>query len=495
MRAVLLTGGWIIDPATGREETADVLIAGDTIQQVGPSLGAGKPADDALVVDVSGKVVGPGFVDLHSHVNSIAGQRLQALDGVTTALELEAGLLPVDRAYAEAASAGRPLNYGFSASWGMARAEVLCGVESEASLLQALSVLGDLTWQGDSNPGQLSRWLGRLESELADGALGIGILQGYAPRSNPAEYRAVSELAARAGAPTFTHVREIRESDAGTPVDGTEEAAQAAMDFGGQVHHCHVNSTSRRHIDRVLSTIDRARDGGAGITVETYPYGAGSTGIGAAFLAPERLLAWELKPENLVMVSTGERVRDETHLRQLRQNDPGAPCIVEYLDEQSPADRALLEQSLAFPDSVVASDAMHITWPDGSTDSRQWPLPQGGMTHPRTSGTYARSLRMMVRERGYWSWLEAFRRCSYLPSQVMEGICPEFRKKGRLLPGADADLVVIDPERITDLATYFDSTRPSLGVEHLLVNGEFVVRDGEVFPEAYPGRGLRGAPV
>ena len=70
------------------------------------------------------------------------------------------------------------------------------------------------------------------------------------------------------------------------------------MDLGGHVHHCHVNSTSRRHIERTLGTIEEARTGGASITVETYPYGAGSTGIGAAFLAPERLPTWDLCPEH-----------------------------------------------------------------------------------------------------------------------------------------------------------------------------------------------------
>lgn len=490
MTAVVLTGGRVIDPGTGFDGIADVLIEDGKIAGVGAHL----ERAGARVVDVSGKIIGPGFVDLHSHVNSVAGQRLQAMDGVTTALELEAGLLPVELAYARALEEGRPINFGFSASWGMARAEVLSGRNANADFVGGLSMLSDPAWQRDSTPAQLTAWLSRLERELADGALGIGILQGYAPRTDPAEYRAVSQLAARAGAPTFTHVREIVEADPTTPIDGTAEAAQMAMEFGGQVHHCHVNSTSRRHIERVLRTIDDARQGGATVTVEAYPYGAGSTGIGAAFLAPERLPVWQLTPQNLVIVATGERIRDEAHLRHVRATDPGAACIVEFLDDENPADRALLEQSLAFPDSIVASDAMHVVWPDGSTDSREWPLPAGGMTHPRTSGTFARSLRTMVRERGLWTWADAFRRCSYLPARVLDLVAPAFRAKGHLGVGADADIVVLDPERITDQATYFDSTRPSIGVEHLLVRGEFVVRGGNIVQDAYPGRGLRGEP-
>lgn len=493
MSTVLLRGGRVVDPGTGTDRQADVLVENGKIAAVGSELLSDAALAEATVVDVTGKVVGPGFVDLHSHVNSVAGQRLQARDGVTTALELEAGLLPVELAYANAQKEGRPINFGFSASWGMARAEVLSGRKADADFVNGLSMIADPAWQADSSPAQLQAWLGRLESELADGALGIGILQGYAPRTDPREYRAVNELAARAGVPTFTHVREIVESDSTTPIDGTLEAAQIAMDLGGQVHHCHVNSTSRRHIERTLGTIEDARTGGASITVETYPYGAGSTGIGAAFLAPERLPAWDLKPWNIVLVTTGERIRDEAHLRHVRTTDPGAACIVEFIDDENPADRALLEQSLAFPDGIVASDAMHVTFPDGSTDTREWPLPEGGTTHPRTSGTYARSLRMMVRENGLWTWLEAFRRCSYLPARVMDSTTEAFRAKGHLGVGADADLVVIDPEKVTDQATYLDSTRPSIGIDYVLVDGVFVVREGDIVIDAYPGRGLRAA--
>ncbi|MER7798354.1 amidohydrolase family protein [Microbacterium sp. NPDC096154] len=492
MTAVLLRGGRVIDPATATDRIADVLVRDGAVAEIRDP-GSVAP-EGATVVDVTGRMVGPGFIDMHSHVHSIAGQRLQAMDGVTTALDLEMGLSPVEKAYADAAAQGRPLNYGFSASWLLARAVVLSGRIADADPFGGLDILYDRDWLSDSSPAQLRRWLGILESELADGALGIGVLMGYAPRTDPAEFREVARIAAAAGAPTFTHVREIVESDPTTPIDGTLEVARSAMEFGGTAHHCHVNSTSRRHVDRTLGTIETARAGGAHVTVEAYPYGAGSTGIGAAFLAPEALGAWDLKPHNLVLVATGERIRDEAHLRHVRATDPGALCIVEFLDERDERDAATLRASLAFPDSIVASDSMHIIWPDGSVDTREWPLPPGGQTHPRTAGTFAKSLRLMVREHGLWTWLEAFRRCSYLPARVLDGIAPGATRKGRLSPGADADIVVIDPDRITDQATYLDPTRPSTGVTHLLVNGRFVVRDGDIVADAYPGRGLRGEP-
>jgi N-acyl-D-aspartate/D-glutamate deacylase len=488
---IVLRGGRVVDPGTGLDQVADVLVDHGRIVGVGSDLPV---PDGAELVDVSGMVVGPGFVDLHSHVHSIAGQRLQAMDGVTTALDLEAGLMPIELAYERAAQEGRPLNYGFSASWGDARAQVLLGRQPDATLESGLAVLGDRGWQRDSSPTELAAWLGLLERDLARGALGIGVLMGYAPRTDPAEFRAVAGLAARAGAPTFTHVRELVEADPTTPVDGSAEIAIAAAETGAAMHHCHVNSTSRRHVDRVLALLERTRSDGARVTVEAYPYGAGSTGIGAFFLDPERLHVWGLRPDSIVIVETGERVSDVVRLRDLRRTDPGAECIVEFLDESDADDQALLHRALAFPDAIVASDAMPVLWPGGTRESLEWPLPAGGRTHPRTAGTFARSLRRMVRETEAWTWLEAFRRCSYLPARVLDDIAPAARAKGHLGVGADADLVVLDPARVTDAATYLDSTRPSVGVRQLLVGGEFVVRGGALQAEALPGRPLRGEP-
>jgi cytosine/adenosine deaminase-related metal-dependent hydrolase len=487
----LLRGGRVIDPGTGFDAVADVLVSDGVISAVAAGLTA---PPGCAVLEVKGQVVGPGFIDLHSHVHSIAGHRLQAMDGVTTALDLEAGLMPIERGYADAAAAGRPLHYGFSASWSAARAQVLAGIEPAGSMTSGLAVLGIPAWQRSSSERELAEWLGLIEGELAAGALGIGVLLGYAPHSEPAEFLAVARLAAKAGVPTYTHVRELVEVDPGTPVDGSEEIAIAAAKTGAAMHHCHVNSTSGHHVDRVLGTLDRSRRAGSRVTVEVYPYGAGSTAIGAAFLDAERLRMKGLSPSSVVMLESGERIADEGRLRQLRESDPAAPCILEFLDEGNPRELALLHQALAYPDAIVASDAMPVFWPDGSHESTEWPLPPGGRTHPRTAGTFARTLRVMVRESGAWDWPEAFRRCAYLPARVLDEVAPAARRKGHLGVGADADLVVLDPEAITDSATYFDSTRPSVGVRHLLVGGVAVISAGELQVDALPGQPLRGEP-
>lgn len=493
MAAVLIQGGRVVDPASGRDEVADVLVEDGKVAAIGGGLEERAAGAGAARIDATGMVVGPGFVDLHSHVHSIAGQRLQALDGVTTSLDLEAGLMPVDLAYKQAAEEGRPLNYGFSASWAQARGQVHCGVHPDGDLLRAMPLLADERWQRSSSARELAAWIELLRGELEAGALGIGILVGYAPRSEPGEYLEVARLAAEAGVATFTHVRELVESDPTTPIDGSTEVAIAASETGAQMHHCHVNSTSRRHVDRVLSTLADAQSRGARVSMEAYPYGAGSTGVGAYFLAPERLAAWGIGPSSIVLLPSGERIADEARLREVRAAAPGTECIVEFLDETDPVDWDLLERALSYLDSIVASDAMPVLLSGGATDTREWPLPPGGSTHPRTAGTFAKSLRVMVRQSGKWTWLEAFRRCSYLPARVLD-FAPGAAGKGHLGVGADADIVVIDPSVIGDRATYQEPTRTSVGVRHLLVNGEAVVRDGEIVAGSFPGRPLRASP-
>ena len=484
----VLRGGRVIDPESGFDAVADVAIGGGQVTQVGPGLAAA-PAE----VDAAGLVVTAGFVDLHSHVNDLAGLRLQALDGVTTALELEAGASPVAAAYRAVAAQGRPVNYGFAASWAQARMTEVGGFAPDGNLAQVLGRLGHPGWQRPATPGQLTALLSRLADDLADGALGIGLLLGYAPAVDPAEYLRVAGLAAEAGGPTFTHARDLIEMVPGAVIDGAEEIVRAAGQTGAHMHYCHVNSTSLRHIDRVLGLVARAQAAGSRISTEAYPYGSGMTAIGAAFLAPERLGERGLRPSSLTYAPTGERVASEARLRELRQADPGGLAIIEQLNEDDPADRALLMRSLTFPGAVVASDAMPLTW-HGPAEPLAWPPGPTAMTHPRTAGTFGRAMRMLTHGEHALSLAQALSKCSLEPARLLEEHVPAMRRKGRLRPGADADLVLFDPATLTDRATYADSTRPSAGIRHVLVNGAFVVRDGSIVPDARPGRPVRAEP-
>ncbi len=493
---IVLRGGRVIDPETGRDEITDVAISAGSITAISHAL---PPA--AVDLDVAGQIVTAGFIDLHSHTADIPGLRLRALDGVTTALELEAGVSPVEPAYRQAAAEGRPVNYGFAASWALARMEAVAGVKLDGRLATFLANIATPAWQGPASAAQVRAILSRLTADLADGAIGIGLLVGYAPGCDPGEYLRVAALAAAAGVATFTHARDLIELAPNALIDGADEIVRAAGETGAQMHYCHINSTSLRHIDRVQDLVSRARAAGSQVSTEAYPYGSGMTGIGAAFLAPERLPERELQPTDLTYAPTGERVASEERLRELRAVDPGGLAIIRHLNEDDPADLAVLLRSLTFPDAIVASDAMPLTWSGPVPDPMSWPLPETAFTHPRTAGTFARALRLLAAEAGGsvgsggpLGLVETLRRSSLLPAQLLATRVPAMRRKGRVQAGCDADIVVFDPVAVTDRATYARTTTPSAGIRHVLVNGTFVVRDAGIVPAALPGQPIRAMP-
>jgi cytosine/adenosine deaminase-related metal-dependent hydrolase len=235
---IVLRGGRVVDPGSGLDAIRHVAVTRARVAEISDKVPPG-----SVDIDVSGLVVTAGFVDLHSHVNDIAGLRLQAMDGVTTALELEAGASPVNRAYRNAAAQGRPVNYGFAASWAQARMRAVGGIEPGASLAAFLASLADPRWQRPAQPGQSRAMLDALSADLADGALNIGVLLGYAPAASPGEYLAVAALAAQAGVPTFTHARDLVELVPETLIDGAEEIVRAAGQTGAHMHYCHVTWT------------------------------------------------------------------------------------------------------------------------------------------------------------------------------------------------------------------------------------------------------------
>jgi hypothetical protein len=485
---VVLRHGRVIDPESGLDAVRDVAVSQGKIIEIG-----NVPATAPVELDVTGYVVTAGFVDLHSHVTDVAGMRLRALDGVTTAFELEGGVTPVEPAYRQAAAEGRPINYGFAASWALARMAAVAGVDLDAGLGTFLANIASPAWQGRASRAQISQILDRLSADLADGALGIGILLGYAPGADPDEYLRVAQVAAAAGVPTFTHARDLIEVAPTTLMDGAGEIVRAAAETGAHMHYCHVNSTSVRHVDRVLDIVGRAQAAGSPVTTEAYPYGSGMTGIGASFLAPERLPERGLTPSDLTYAPTGEQVATEKRLRELRAADPGGLAIIRHLHEDDPADRSVLLRSLVFPGAIVASDAMPLTWTGPVPDQMTWPLPGTAFTHPRTAGTFARALRVLGTSSGPLGLTETLRRCSLLPAQLLEARVPAMRRKGRLQNGSDADVVVFDPDTVSDQATYAHSTRPSAGIRHVLVNGELLVRDAVLVTDVLPGQPVRAA--
>src|SRR3984885_10997121 len=122
MGGLVITGGRVVDPASGMDASGDVAVLDGRIAAVGTGLGSAERS-----IDATGLVVAPGFIDLHAHGQSIPADRMQAFDGVTTTLDLEAGVMPVASWYQRQAVQGRVLNYGASTNWAFARIGAMTG--------------------------------------------------------------------------------------------------------------------------------------------------------------------------------------------------------------------------------------------------------------------------------------------------------------------------------------------------------------------------------
>ena len=347
-----------------------------------------------------------------------------------------------------------------------------------------------------ATPEQQEKILALVEQGLDEGALGIGINAGYAPGYGQKEYRALAKLAAKRGVATFTHVRYASNLEPQSSFEAIEELISNAALTGAHMHICHINSSSLKDIHYILELVDEAFEKNFNITVGAYPWGAASTVVGAAMFTGE---GWRER-----MGSTAENFQlgtermTEEQLADYQKNKPGTFITWHFLDKSNPDDLALLDASVLHPKILIESDEMFwMFWDDkGEVENYTgdaWPLPEGSFSHPRSNGTFAKILRSYVRERGVMTMQEALRKMSLMPAQTLEGFVPQMKKKGRLQVGMDADIVVFDPETISDVGTYEEPNQPAIGVQTLLVNGVPVVAEGDLSLDAAPGLPIRRA--
>ena len=482
----VIANGRVIDPESKLDAVRSIGIKDGKIMALSEG-----PLQGKEEIDAKGLTVAAGLIDLHSHAQTIAGMRMQAFDGVTTALELEAGSWPISLGYQMAARQGRPLNYGFSSSWAMARMTVVGGLKSDGTLATFNRGMAVPGWGRFATAQESEKVLGLVEQGLREGGLGIGVLLGYGPESNLDEYFAVARLAKRFGVPVFTHIRYLEPFGPKNSLAAHQELIALAAMTGAHMHICHLNSTASRRIPQMLDCVESARARGLRVTFEAYPYGGGSTVITAPFLAPENLTNMGIKSSDIVYLKTGERPASNERLAQLRTEDPKGLVLVHFLDETRPEDRKLIDRAVLHPDAAIASDA--VGWQiEGKTITDDvWPLPGAAVAHPRSAGCYARVLGRYVREEKKLSLLDALRKCSLLPAQLLEESVPQMKNKGRIKVGADADIIVFDPKTVIDRATYAKPNQTSLGMRHVIVNGVFVIKDGELKKDSFPGKPVR----
>jgi len=482
-----ILGGRVIDPETGLDAVLNVGIRDDEIVEITEEAIRGE-----RTIEAAGYVVAPGFIDLHAHGQSVLAGRVQALDGVTTALELESGVYPVASFYESAAAEGRPINYGASVNWSRARYAELTGQEPASYTDPVEPGPNAPDWRyTPASPAQTQQVLARVGTGLDEGGLGVGMLLGYVPGSGRGEYYALHEMAAARDVPTFTHARYLSNIEPDSSLEGFQEMIAVSASTGADMHISHLNSISLRDIGEIRPMIEAAQANGVNITVEAYPYGAGSTAIGTALFEGENWQARLGDIEKSDFTLDGVPLTD-AEFDRLQAEAPATDIVVHFLDpDHNAEDGALLAQSILYPGGAIASDGGSWSLDGGEIASDVWPLPAAAESHPRSAGTFSKFLRVYVRERQSLSLSEALAKVSLIPAQILEDAVPQMRRKGRLQEGADADIVIFDMETVSDRATYEEPAQPSVGFEYVIVAGTPLVWQGELDTSVMPGRAVR----
>jgi N-acyl-D-aspartate/D-glutamate deacylase len=452
---VVLEGGHVMDPETGMDAVRNVGVRDGRIARI-----ASEPLSGRQMVHAAGLIVAPGFIDLHQHGQDLASQRLKALDGVTTALELELGTPDVAR-FLQAKQGHSLIHYGCSASHVAARSLVF-GAPLAADAILPKS--GPATDQ-PATIEQIERMRERLRTELDAGGLAIGMGIQYTPGATRLEVIDMFRLAAERRLPIYTHVRSNGRIEPGSSIESVSEVIGAAAVSGASLHIVHINSTCLRDSLECLSMVEGARARGLDVTTEAYPYIAGMTAVNSALFNPGWREKLGIDYGDLVLPDTGEHLTkerfDELH------NSSATHWVLVFGNTQEVVDKVI-----PHPLVMIASD--------------------GAEGHPRNAGTYSRVLAQYVREKGTVTLMDAIRKMSFMPAEMLERSTPAARQKGRLQEGADADIVVFDAGTINDRATFQKPMEPSVGVRYLVVGGTVVVDDGNIVPDVFPGRALVG---
>ncbi len=487
---IVILNGRVIDPETQFDGIRNIGIKDGVL-----SLITEEEIRGLHEIDATNKIISPGFIDLHAHGQNIGDYRMQAVQGVTTMLELESGVLPINEWYDEQAKKKLPINYGTSVAWTFARIATFSGVEPEATPTYFQNAQKDREWQREiASVEQMEKIIQYIKEGLDDGGLGIGINAGYAPGFGSKEYFSLAELAFEYDVATYTHVRYASNLEPQGSFEAIKELIANSALTGAHMHICHINSSSLKDIESTINLVDKANKEGYNITVGAYPWGAASTVVGAAMFGGAKWRQRMGSTANNFQLGTERMTEDQ--LEDYQKNKPGTFITWHFLDEGDPDDLDLLDKSILHPEILIESDEMFWMTMDekGSISNYEgdsWPLPEGTFSHPRSAGSFAKILRSYVRERKLLTINEAIRKMTLMPAQTLEDFVPQMRKKGRLQAGMDADIVVFDPETIADVGTYEDPNHPAEGVQTVIVNGELIVSEGELIIAAAPGKPIR----
>ena len=526
---ILLRGGWIVDGSGNPRWRGDVAIRGDRIAALGRLAATARET-----LDVSGLVVAPGFIDMlgQSETSVLIDNRVlsKVTQGITTEVTGEGGSVAPLTDRLVALDSDFMKKYGLAMDWrdldGYFARFVRTGSTINLATFVGATQLRMAVIGFDNRPAsgpEQAHMEALVDTLMEQGALGVSTSLLYAPAiyAPTEELIGLARAARRHGGIYATHIR----NEAAHADEALDEAFRIARTADIPVEIWHLKAAGQSQWGRMphlIAKIDSARASGLDITADQYPYIAAATSLGAAIpqwahadgidslLARLRNRATRARLRQEMLVGVGQEsqyqntggaegimiagpFQDSLHyldgrrlsdIARERRRDP-----IETLFDIVLADRARTGAIYFTMNEEDVQAALRTWWIavncDASGVAPDGPFAQDG-THPRAYGSFPRILGLYVRQLKLMPLEFAVRKMTSLAAQRVG-----LTDRGLLRPGMFADVTVFDPATVGDRATFEKPHQPSVGIEYVFVNGQAVVRRGQV-TAARPGRGLRG---
>ncbi|MEO0557839.1 MAG: amidohydrolase family protein [Bacteroidota bacterium] len=518
----LIKGAVVYDGVTDAPQRVDVGVRGERIAYVGPPLSSNP---GTRRIDAKGRLLCPGFIDTHASTG--LGYRFphagdnKLFQGVTTEVIGNCGtstgpigerLVPTMERLAQ--------EIGFTFDW-RTLGEWMDGVETYGLPFNVGTFVGHSTLRGgictdmqQVTDAEINAMATMLDGAMRDGALGLSTGLVYAPGSfaTTDEIVRLTEVVTRHGGIYVSHIRDERQ-DLEASID---EAISIGQRAGVPILVSHLKAAERPNwgkIPGILSRIESAREKGVDINIEVYPYTATSTKL-RTFIPKDTLrdgvsgMVQKLRTDDWRQRSVEwlrRRGTDFGGMVLITESLPGAAgrSIVEIAEAhgRDPA-HTIVDVLLAEPDTWIVYHCMDqadvdaaILWPDSIVASDSWSHPvnaprQIGQPHPRTYGAFTRFLEQYaLRSPPRLALGHAVRKITSLPARWLR--LPD---RGRIAEGCFADLVLLDPDRVHEKATYADPRQFSEGTDAVWVNGTMMIEDGTLRDDT-PGHVIRNAHV
>lgn len=463
----------VIDGTGAPARHADVLVADGRVVQIGRI--NRRAARGARIVEGGGRVLAPGFIDLHAHGNPLEASYAPFLAmGVTTVVLGQDGGSP------GAGEDGMRRLPEWMEAVERAGPDINVATCSGHGTLRRQAAIDDGT--REPSQAEIARMVALLEEDLAAGSFGTSTGLEYVPGmyAQQAEIAALGRAVARFGGVAMSHMRSEDDDRVEASIREHVEASRPARTHVSHLKVVYGEGVERA--ERLLQALEEYRRAGIELTADAYPYNASYTGVGILF--PE----WAMPPSDYdeVLATRRDELRAALEARMIRRGGPGALLFGSGPHVGKSLAQVAGEAGKPFPDMLLeigprGGMAAHFVM-DEALQGRLLVDPHvaiasdgsPGGSHPRGAGTFAKWIAEFAVRDGLVSLEEAVRKATSLPASILR--LPD---RGVLREGAVADAVLFDPSRVRANADYVTPTALAEGFDLVLVNGTPAFEDGE----------------